>query len=73
MNEKQKRFNYKVKSLTNKYSKKSKTKILLFSISFILFVFYGCSGNKLEKVDVNSIKEKTKDIKKEDLDKLKKN
>ena len=70
MNEKQKRFNYKVRYLSNKYSKKSKIKILLFLISFILFIFFGCSGTKLEKVDLSSIKEKTKDIKKEDLDKL---
>ena len=37
-----------------------------------MFIFYGCSGTKLEKIDLSSIKEKTKDIKKEDVDKLKK-
>jgi len=63
----------KVRYLSKKYFKKSKIKIFLFSIIFIMFIFYGCSGTKLEKVDVSSIKEKTKDIKKEDLDKLKKN
>ena len=58
--------------LTDKYIKNCKTKIFILFISFILLIFYGCSGTKLDKVDVNSIKQKTKDIKKEDLDKLKK-
>ena len=46
-------------------------KLLKHLVSIILFVLVGCSKSNLEKIDVNSIKEKTKDIKKEDLEKLK--
>ena len=48
-----------------------KLKYILFIGVIILFFLVGCSKSNLEKIDVNSIKEKTKDIKKEDLDKLK--
>ena len=44
----------------------------LFFTGVILFIFVGCSASNLEKIDVKSIKEKTKDIKKEDLEELKK-
>ena len=37
-----------------------------------MLIFVGCSASNLEKIDVESIKEKTKDIKKEDLEELKK-
>ena len=46
-------------------------KYSLFLVGVILFFLAGCSKSNLEKIDVNSIKEKTKDIKKEDLEKLK--
>ena len=49
-----------------------KLKYILFIGVIILFFLVGCSKSNLEKIDVNSIKEKTKDIKKEDLEKLKK-
>ena len=49
-----------------------KLKYTLFIGGSILFFLVGCSKSNLEKIDVNSIKEKTKDIKKEDLEKLKK-
>ena len=49
-----------------------KLKYILFIAGIILFFLVGCSKSNLEKIDVNSIKEKTKDIKKEDLEKLKK-
>ena len=48
-----------------------KLKYILFIGVIILFFLVGCSKSNLEKIDVNSIKEKTKDIKKEDLEKLK--
>ena len=48
-----------------------KLKYILFIGWSILFFLVGCSKSNLEKIDVNSIKEKTKDIKKEDLEKLK--
>ena len=38
----------------------------------ILFVYAGCSKSNLENIDVKSIKEKTKNIKKEDLEEVKK-
>ena len=47
-----------------------KLKYILFIGVIILFFLVGCSKSNLEKIDVNSIKEKTKDIKKEDLEKL---
>ena len=46
-------------------------KYSLFIVGVILFLLVGCSKSNLEKIDVNSIKEKTKDLKKEDLEKLK--
>ena len=49
-----------------------KLKYILFIGVIILFFLVGCSKSNLEKIDVNSIKEKTKDIKKEDLEDLKK-
>ena len=49
-----------------------KLKYILLIGGIILFFLVGCSKSNLEKIDVNSIKEKTKDIKKEDLEKLKK-
>ena len=49
-----------------------KLKYTLFIGGIIFLFLIGCSKSNLEKIDVNSIKEKTKDIKKEDLEKLKK-
>ena len=46
-------------------------KLLLFKL-VILFIFAGCTASKFEKIDLNSIKEKTKDIKKEDLEEINK-
>ena len=45
-----------------------KLKYILFIGGSLLFFLFGCSKSNLEKIDVNSIKEKTKDIKKEDLE-----
>ena len=56
----------------NKFIKKNNIKYYLFFTGFILFIFVGCSKSNLEKIDIKSIKEKTKDIKKEDLEELKK-
>ena len=56
----------------NKFIKKCNLKYCLFLTGIILFIFVGCSKSNLEKIDVKSIKEKTKDIKKEDLEELKK-
>ena len=53
-----------IKSIKKKYS--------LFFTGVILLIFVGCSASNLEKIDVKSIQEKTKDIKKEDLEELKK-
>ena len=53
-----------IKSIKKKYS--------LFFTGVILLNFVGCSASNLEKIDVKSIQEKTKDIKKEDLEELKK-
>ena len=52
-----------IKSIKKKYS--------LFFTGVILLIFVGCSASNLEKIDVKSIQEKTKDIKKEDLEELK--
>ena len=49
-----------------------KLKYISFIGGIILIFLVGCSKSNLEKIDVNSIKEKTKDIKKEDLEKIKK-
>ncbi len=49
-----------------------KFKYILFFGGIILFFLVGCSKSNLEKIDVNSIKDKTKDIKKEDLENIKK-
>ena len=53
-----------IKTIKKKYS--------LFFTGVILLIFVGCSASNLEKIDVKSIQEKTKDIKKEDLEELKK-
>ena len=53
-----------IKSIKKKYS--------LFFTGVILLIIVGCSASNLEKIDVKSIQEKTKDIKKEDLEELKK-
>ena len=53
----------------NKFIKK---KYSLFFTGVIMLIFVGCSASNLENIDVESIKEKTKDIKKEDLEELKK-
>ena len=53
-----------IKSIKKKYS--------IFFTVIILLIFVGCSVSSLEKIDVKSIQEKTKDIKKEDLEELKK-
>ena len=58
--------------MSNKFIKKNKIKYSLFFTGVILFIFVGCSASNLEKINVKSIKEKTKDIKKEDLEELKK-
>ena len=49
-----------------------KIKYYLFLTGVILFIIVGCSASNLEKIDLKSIEEKTKDIKKEDLEELKK-
>jgi len=54
----------------NKFVKKNNIKYYLFFTGVIVFIFVGCSKSNLEKIDVKSIKEKTKDIKKEDLEEL---
>ena len=57
--------------MSNNFIKKNKIKYSLFFTGVILFIYVGCSASNLEKIDVDSIKEKTKDIKKEDLEELK--
>ena len=59
--------------MSNKFIKKINIKYYLFFTGVILFIFVGCSASNLEKIEAKSIKEKTKNIKKEDLEKLKKN
>tara|TARA_B100001123_G_scaffold144477_1_gene167799 strand:+ start:329 stop:526 length:198 start_codon:yes stop_codon:yes gene_type:complete len=54
----------------NKFIKKNNIKYCLFFTGFFLFIFVGCSKSNLEKIDVKSIKEKTKDIKKKDMEEL---
>ena len=51
----------------NKFLRTYNIKYYLFLTGVFLFMFVGCSSSNLEK-----IKEKTKDIKKEDLEELKK-
>ena len=58
--------------MSNNFIKKNNIKYFLFFTGVIVFIFVGCSKSNLEKIDVKSIKEKTKDIKKEDLEELKK-
>ena len=48
-----------------------KLKYILFIGGIILLFLIGCSKSNLEKIDVNSIKEKTKNIKKGRLGKTK--
>ena len=52
--------------MSKKFIRKNNIKYYLFFIGVLLFMFVGCSSSNLEK-----IKEKTKDIKKEDLEELK--
>ena len=52
--------------MSNKFIRKNNIKYYLFITGVILFMFVGCSSSNLEKM-----KEKTKDIKKEDLEELK--
>ena len=54
------------KILSKKLIRKNNIKYYLFLTGVLLFMFVGCSSSNLEK-----IKEKTKDIKKEDLEELK--
>ena len=58
--------------MPNKFIKINYLKKILLFTGVILFILIGCSKSNLDKIDVNSIKEKTKDIKKEDLENLKK-
>jgi len=53
--------------MSKKFIRKNKKKYYLFLTGILLFMFVGCASSNLEK-----IKEKTKDIKKEDLEELKK-
>ena len=53
--------------MSNKFIKNKISKYSLFFAGVILFIFAGCSASNLEKIDLKSLKEKTKDIKKEDL------
>ena len=52
--------------MSKKFIRKNNIKYYLFFIGVLLFMFVGCSSSNLEK-----IKEKTKDLKKEDLVELK--
>ena len=54
------------KILSKKFIRKNNIKYYFFLTGVLLFMFVGCSSSNLEK-----IKEKTKDIKKEDLEELK--
>ena len=54
--------------MSKKFIRKNNIKYHLILAGLLLFMFVGCSSSNLEK-----IKEKTKDIKKEDLEELKKN
>ena len=42
----------------------------LFFVGIIMFIFAGCSASSLEKIDLESLKEKTIE-KKKDLEKIK--
>ena len=53
--------------MSKKLTRKNNIKYYLILTGLFLFMFVGCSSSNLEK-----IKEKTKDIKKEDLEELKK-
>ena len=53
--------------MSKKFIRKNNIKYYLFLTGVLLFMFVGCSSANLEK-----IKDKTKDIKKEDLEELKK-
>ena len=53
--------------MSRKFIRKNNIKYYLFFTGVLFFMFVGCSSPNLEK-----IKEKTKDINKEDLEKLKK-
>ena len=57
--------------MTKKYIKKNTIKYFLFILVVYAFISVGCSTSNLDKINVNSINEKTKDIKKEDLEELK--
>ena len=58
------------KIISNKFIKKINIKYYLIFTGVILFIFVGCSASNPGTIDVKSIKEKTKDIKKEDLEEL---
>ena len=53
--------------MSKKFIRKNNIKNYLLLTGVLLLMFVGCSSSNLEK-----IKEKTKDIKKEDLEELKK-
>ena len=53
--------------MSKKFIRKNNIQYYLLIPGVLLFMFAGCSSSNLEK-----IKEKTKDIKKEDLEELKK-
>ena len=53
--------------MSKKFIRKNNIKYYFFLIGVLLFMFIGCSSSNIEK-----IKEKTKDVKKEDLEELKK-
>ena len=57
--------------MSKKLNRKNNIRYFLFITGVILFFFAGCSTSSLEKINVDSIKEKTKDIKKEDIEELK--
>ena len=57
--------------MSKKFINKSNIKYYIFFTGVLLLIFIGCSASNFEKIDVNSIKEKTKNIKKENLEELK--
>ena len=60
------------KDYVYKVQQKNNIKYYLFCTNIILFILAGCSQSNIEKLDIKYIKGKTKDIKKEDLEELKK-
>ena len=63
-------FTQKDKMKINFIAKKMKQYSLLI-IVFIFLNFVSCSKTNLEKIDIKSLKQKTKDIKEEDLEMIK--